>query len=135
MIMSPERQTILENILEIREISRVHYGVLTAYNKDIAEHKDKIGSVWILAMSELEEYVSELEIRALREAAEKIDICYNYTGNEESIKTLVTLIAGLGRSMRVGNGELRYCHQLGLKITVCKKIIAFCYGDKDDKLS
>lgn len=129
--MDKERQAMLENILEIREISRIRYGTLTAYNKEIAKHKDQLGPLYLSVLSRLEEYVFEMETRALRQAAEKIDICFNYTMDNETIKKLVQLIAGLGRAMRAGNGEVKYHHQLELKTRVCEKILELCYGDDE----
>lgn len=129
--MDKERQAMLENILEIREMSWVRYGILTAHNKEITKHKDQLGQLYLSVLSRLEEYVFELETRALRQAAEKIDICFNYTMDNETIKKLVAQIAGLGRAMRVGNGEVKYHHQLEIKIRVCEKILALCYGDDE----
>lgn len=129
--MNKERRAMLENILEIREMSRIRYGTRTTYNKEITKHKDQLGPLWKSVLSRLEEYVFEMETQALHEAAEKIDLCYNYTMDNETIKKLVELIAGLGRAMRVGNGQLLYMHNLGLKIKVCEKILALCYGDDE----
>lgn len=129
--MDKERQAMLENILEIREISRIRYGTLTAYNKEIAKHKDQLGQLYLSVLSRLEEYVFEMETRALRQAAEKIDICFNYTMDNETIKKLVAEIAALGSVMRMGNGALKYHHQLDFKIKVCKGMFALCYGDDE----